>query len=177
MEKLKFPIGRFACPPEIDAANLKDWKATIKSFPQRLKETTEGLSVTELNWKYRPEGWKIKQVIHHLADSHMNAIIRMKLTLTEDAPVIRPYEEALWGELPDGRYDDISASLKIIEGVHERWSVLLDSLSETDWNKMYFHPEHQRLFSVKEGLGIYDWHCRHHLAHIEQALFHNGKFN
>jgi len=176
IEKLKFPIGRFTCPVEINAGNLEEWKATIKTFPKQLKETTEKLSVTELNWNYRPDGWKIKQVIHHLADSHMNALIRIKLTLTENAPAIRPYEEALWAELPDGLNDDISSSLKIIEGIHDRWAYLLENLSDSDWNKMYFHPENQRLFSVKEALGIYDWHCRHHLAHIEQALFHKGTF-
>ncbi|ESU21892.1 metal-dependent hydrolase [Flavobacterium cauense R2A-7] len=177
IEKLKFPIGRFVCPPEISAKNLEYWKATLKAFPKELKAVTENLSVTELNWTYRPEGWKIKQVIHHLADSHMNALIRIKLTLTEDAPVIRPYEEALWAELPDGFENNIHSSLKIIEGVHERWSHLLENLSENDWNKMYFHPEHQRLFSIKEAVGIYDWHCRHHLAHIEQALSLKGTFN
>lgn len=174
IEALKFPIGRFTSPVEITVENLKDWKATLKTFPNQLKAVTEPLSATERNWNYRPDGWKIKQVVHHLADSHMNAFIRIKLTLTEDAPVIRPYEEALWSELPDGYHDNIQSSLKIIEGVHERWTYLLENLSENDWNKMYFHPEHQRLFSIKEAIGIYDWHCRHHLAHIEQALFHKG---
>lgn len=177
IENLKFPIGRFVCPPEISAKNLEDWKATLKAFPKELKAVTENLSVTELNWTYRPDGWKIKQVIHHLADSHMNAFIRIKLVLTEDTPVIRPYEEALWAALTDGLSNDIHSSLKIIEGVHERWSYVLEKLSEKEWDKMYFHPEHQRLFSVKEALGIYDWHCNHHLAHIEQALLHKGAFN
>lgn len=177
IEKLKFPIGRFICPVEITPENLKDWQATIKAFPKQLKAVTEKLTGTERNWHYRPDGWTIKQVVHHLADSHMNALIRIKLTLTEEAPVIRPYGEALWAELPDALNNDIHASIKIIEGVHERWAYLLENLSENDWNKMYFHPEHQRLFSIKEGLGIYDWHCRHHLAHIKQALFHKGTFN
>lgn len=177
IEKLKFPIGRFACPEEITQEHLETWKKTISEFPQELTKTVENLSVTELNWKYRPEGWCIKQVVHHLADSHMNAIIRMKLTLTEDTPVIRPYEEALWAELTDGLQNDIQSSLKIIEGVHERWSELLENLTERDWDHMYYHPQHQRLFSVKEGLGIYHWHCRHHLAHIEQALSYKGAFD
>lgn len=177
METLKFPIGRFICPAEITPGNLEEWRATIKVFPKQLKAVTEKLSATERNWNYRPDGWKITQVVHHLADSHMNALIRIKLALTEDTPVIRQYEEALWAELPDGHNDVMSSSLKIIEGIHDRWTYLLENLSGNDWNKMYFHPEHQRLFSIKEALGIYDWHCRHHLAHIEQALFHNGNFN
>lgn len=177
IEKLKFPIGRFTCPEEITSDHLAAWKEKIAAFPQELKRKTVNLSATELNWKYRPNGWNIKQVVHHLADSHMNALIRLKLTLTEDAPVIRPYEEALWAELNDGLQDDIQSSLKIIEGIHERWSLLLQHLSESDWNRMYYHPQHQRLFSVKEGLGIYHWHCNHHLAHIEQAIFYKGTFN
>ncbi|MCG2610261.1 putative metal-dependent hydrolase [Flavobacterium sp. SM15] len=176
LEHLKFPIGRFSCPLEIDSEHLEQWKATIRNFPQQLQEITKNLTVENLNWKYRPEGWTVKQVVHHLADSHINAIIRLKLSLTEDAPVIRPYEEALWAELNDGLNNDVSASLKIIEGVHQRWFQLLDSLNEKDWNRMYFHPQHQRLFSVKEGLGIYHWHCKHHLAHIHQALQYKGEF-
>lgn len=177
IEKLKFPIRRFTCPEEITHVHLETWKKTIADFPQEVKRKTENLSVTELNWKYRPNGWNIKQVVHHLADSHMNALIRLKLTLTEDAPVIRPYEETLWAELSDSLQNEIQSSLKIIEGVHERWSLLLDHLSENDWNRMYYHPQHQRLFSAKEGLGIYFWHCRHHVAHIEQALSYKGAFN
>jgi DinB family protein len=177
LEQLKFPIGHCIMPHEISSHHLQAWKVTIREFPSQLKRKTENLSTTELNWRYRPEGWTVKQVIHHLADSHMNAIIRIKLSLTEDAPAIRPYEEALWAELPDGLNNDIQSSLKIIEGVHERWYQLLESLTEKDWNRMYFHPQHQKLFSVKEGLAIYDWHCKHHLAHIEQALSHQENFN
>ncbi len=101
----------------------------------------------------------------------------LNCTLTEDAPVIRPYEEALWAELPDGLNDDLSASLKIIEGVHERWFYVLTHLSDTDWNRMYFHPQHQKLVGLKEMLGLYTLHGRHHLAHIEQAIFHHGNFD
>ncbi|HSD15048.1 MAG TPA: putative metal-dependent hydrolase [Flavobacterium sp.] len=175
IEKLKFPIGRFTCPEEITREHLEIWKQTIREFPKQLKEKAETLSVTELNWKYRPDGWNIKQVIHHLADSHMNALIRLKLTLTEDTPVIRPYEEALWAQLTDSLQDDIHASLKIIEGIHERWLQILENLTQHDWNRMYYHPQHQRLFSVEEGLGNYHWHCKHHFAHIEQALSYKGK--
>jgi hypothetical protein len=176
IEQLKFPIGHFHFSEDCNDNTIAAWKVTIASFPQNLKIVTDGLSSVEMNWQYRPEGWCIKQVVHHLADSHMNALIRIKLALTEESPVIRPYEEGLWAQLSDGLNDDISSSLKIIEGVHERWSQVLESLSEKDWNKMYFHPQHQRLFTIKEGLGIYQWHCNHHLAHIKQALEHQGKF-
>ncbi|MFC4816468.1 MULTISPECIES: YfiT family bacillithiol transferase [unclassified Flavobacterium] len=176
LDNLKFPIGQFSFPEDCNQELVVSWIETIASFPMQLKQVVGQLSCVELNWKYRPEGWCIKQVVHHLADSHMNALIRIKLALTEDSPVIRPYEEGLWAQLSDGLNDDISASLKIIEGVHIRWSQLLENLTEKEWNKTYFHPQHQRLFSVKEGLGIYQWHCNHHLAHIRQALNNKGEF-
>lgn len=176
LEQLKFPIGHFSFSEDCSQVQLELWKQIIAGFPQRIKKITKNLSPVELNWQYRPHGWKIKQVVHHLADSHMNALIRIKLALTEESPVIRPYEEGLWAELSDGLSDDISSSVKIIEGVHERWSQILENLSDKDWEKMYFHPQHQRLFSIKEGLGIYQWHCEHHLAHIEQALNYKGEF-
>ena len=176
LEELKFPIGKFQFDPEISNDQLKLWIHTIETFSEELEIITKSLSVEQLNWRYRPEGWSVKQVVHHLADSHMNALIRIKLALTEESPTIRPYEEALWAQLVDGLNNDISASLKIISGVHERWTQVLKNLSEEEWNKMYFHPQHQRLFSVKEVIGIYDWHCKHHLAHIKQALDNNGKF-
>jgi hypothetical protein len=177
LELLKFPIGSFHFPEDFCSSHLERWKRTIGEFPDLLKKTVEDLSPDELNWHYRPEGWSVKQVVHHLADSHMNALIRIKLALTEESPVIRPYEEGLWAELYDGLNNDISASLKIIEGVHARWTQVLESLSESDWNRMYFHPQHQRLFTIKEGLGIYQWHCEHHLAHIRQALQYKGEFS
>jgi hypothetical protein len=177
LEKLKFPIGHFDSHREVSNSDIATWKMTIATFPQKLKAIVNSLSSEELQWKYRPNGWAIKQVVHHLADSHMNSFMRFKLTLTEDAPTIRPYDEAKWADVSDGLSDNILPSLQILEGIHQRWSLLLDNLTEADWNRMYFHPEHQRLFSIKEALGIYDWHCRHHLAHIEQALLHKGEFN
>ncbi len=176
LEALKFPVGKFEFDPEVSSEQLKQWIKTIESFSDEIEIITKSLSMEQLNWRYRPEGWSIKQVVHHLADSHMNALIRIKLAITEESPTIRPYEEGLWAELFDGLNNDISASLKIISGVHQRWVQVLKNLSEDQWNKMYFHPQHQRLFSVKEGVGIYDWHCKHHLAHIKQALDNKGKF-
>ncbi|UUC46141.1 YfiT family bacillithiol transferase [Flavobacterium cerinum] len=176
LEQLKYPIGKFIVPTEIDNNHIREWKTTLKKLPQDLEKQLQNLTTKELNWIYRPEGWSIKQVVHHLADSHTNSFIRFKLTLTENVPAIRPYEEQLWAATPDGKNDDISASLQIINGIHNRWSYLLDNLSEADMNLLYFHPQHQRLYSLKEAIGIYDWHSRHHLAHIQQALNHKGLF-
>ncbi|RXR21146.1 putative metal-dependent hydrolase [Flavobacterium amnicola] len=176
IEKLRFPIGPFHFNPDVTTTEFENWKMTIKNFPQKIKEVVATLSTEELQWRYRPEGWKIKQVVHHCADSHMNALIRVKLTLTEESPTIRPYEEQLWAELEDGLSDDLGASIQILEGVHHRWSTVIDSLQPKDWEKMYFHPASQKLFTLKEMLGLYAWHCEHHLAHIYQALHYKGEF-
>jgi hypothetical protein len=176
IEKLKFPIG--TCPKidDVSKSDLENWVQIIEEFPLKIKKLTETLSIEELNWIYRPEGWTIKQVVHHCADSHMNSFIRFKLALTEAVPTIKPYEEGLWAELADGNADDISASLKIIEGIHARWVLLLTSLSTTDLKYQFFHPENLKISSLEETVGVYAWHCKHHLAHIEQALIHKGQF-
>ncbi|MFT4524048.1 MAG: hypothetical protein ACI85F_000189 [Bacteroidia bacterium] len=131
-------------------------------FPQRLRNFTKNLSVDQLNLTYRPDGWSIKQVVHHCADSHMNSIIRFKLTLTEDDPEIRPYYEGRWAELVDGKDDDISYSLQLINAVHNKWVNLLNSLSAEDMEREFIHPEHGQRFSIAENIGIYAWHCNHH---------------
>ena len=176
IEKLKFPIGKFHKTESIAENDLKTWIAIIENFPSKIKNLTSTLSVAELNWVYRPKGWKIKQVVHHCADSHINSFIRFKLALTEDVPTIKPYEEAMWAELADGNTDDILPSLQIIEGVHARWVLLLKSLGSTKLKRQFFHPENLKISSLEETIGMYAWHCNHHLAHIEQAILHKGNF-
>ncbi len=175
-EKLKFPIGKCPKIDDVSENELKTWINTIENFPSKIKALTSTLSVEELNWIYRPKGWCIKQVVHHCADSHINSFIRFKLALTEDVPTIKPYEEALWAELADGTSNDISHSLQIIEGVHARWVLLLKSFGEKELNRQFFHPENLKISSLEETIGVYAWHCNHHLAHIEQALLHKGQF-
>ena len=176
IEKLKFPIGKFQKPDSISDNDLKTWIATIENFPDKIKKLTSSLSFEEMNWIYRPKGWSIKQVVHHCADSHINSFIRFKLALTEDVPTIKPYEEALWAELADGNSNDILSSLQIIEGVHARWVLLLKSLGSTELKRQFFHPGNLKTASLEETIGVYAWHCNHHFAHIEQALFHKGQF-
>jgi hypothetical protein len=176
LEKLKFPIGKCPKIDDVSPNDLETWIAVIENFPAKIKTLTSSLSVEELNWIYRPKGWCIKQVVHHCADSHMNSFIRFKLTLTEDVPTIKPYEEALWAELADGNSNDISPSLQIIEGVHARWVFLLKSLGVKELKRQFFHPENLKISSLEETIGVYAWHCNHHLAHIEQALLHKGQF-
>jgi hypothetical protein len=176
LETLKFPIGHFAKPDLITEKEIENWMETIEMFPSKLKNMVSDLSVEELNWVYRPEGWKIKQVVHHCADSHMNSFIRFKLALTEDNPIIKPYEEAIWATLVDGNCDSISASLLILEGVHDRWTMLLKSFDNLAFSRTFVHPESKIIYSLDVAMGLYAWHCNHHFAHIAQAISHKGNF-
>ncbi|MES2864652.1 MAG: putative metal-dependent hydrolase [Bacteroidota bacterium] len=176
VENLKFPIGPFEMPREITAPQLKNWILEIEQLPEKLQTVTEDLSVEELNYVYRPDGWNIKQVIHHLADSHMNSLVRFKLTLTEETPTIKPYQEHFWAELIDGKSDEIESSMLIIKGVHSKWSLLLNSLTSEQLERKYYHPENKKEHTLLEAIAMYAWHCNHHLAHIKQALEYKGKF-
>jgi hypothetical protein len=176
LEKLKYPIGKCPKIDTVSESELATWIEILETFPSKINILTSILTVEELNWIYRPKGWKIKQVVHHCADSHMNSFIRFKLALTEEVPTIKPYEEQLWAELADGISNDIVPSLLIIENVHKRWVLLLKSLGSTELKRQFFHPANLKISSIEETVGVYAWHCNHHLAHIEQALSHKGQF-
>ncbi|MDF1839060.1 MAG: putative metal-dependent hydrolase [Planctomycetota bacterium] len=175
-EPLRFPIGPFQRPLPIGPENVKDWIEVIARFPSLVELETQGLSVEQLNWPYRPGGWSIKQVVHHCADSHMNSIIRFKLALTEHRPTIRPYFEDRWAELADSQTDDISGSIATLHGVHARWKQLLSSLGPEELARSFNHPESDRKIPLDENIGLYAWHCEHHLAHVRQALESGGKY-
>jgi hypothetical protein len=166
LEKLKYPIGKFENPKEVTGAMFRHYISDISTFPQRLRNEVMTLSDLQLNTTYRPGGWTIKQVINHCADSHVNAFTRLKLTLTEDKPTIKPYYEDRWAELPDGKNIPVEPALKILEGIHERWAVLLNSLTTEQMKLTFIHPEQGREISIAENTALYAWHCRHHLAHI-----------
>ena len=170
IEQLKFPIGKFEKPAIIDKKTIEGWIQAIESFPGELDSFTQNLTVKELNRRYRPNGWSIKQVVHHCADSHMNSFIRFKLTLTEDLPAIRPYFEDRWAVLSDGLEDDIADSINLLKALHRKWVKLLKNLTEEDLKSAFIHPESGKRFSLAENIGIYAWHSNHHLAHIKQAL-------
>ncbi|KOY84324.1 hypothetical protein AD998_21485 [bacterium 336/3] len=169
IEKLKFPIGKFDKPTTITRDILNNWIAEISTFPERLSKEVINLTEEQLNTPYRPEGWTIRQVVHHCADSHMNSLIRLKLTLTEEQPTIKPYFEERWAELLDSKNMPIQSSLKIMEGIHERWTVLLNNLMDEQLVRTFIHPEHEKTFRVDENIGMYAWHCNHHLSHITET--------
>ena len=172
---LKYPIGEFEKPETISKSQINIWIQAIETLPSSIESITQNLNETELNYKYRPEGWTIKKVVHHCADSHMNSIIRFKLALTEDTPTIKPYFEQDWAKLIDYSYP-LDMSLSILKGVHFKLGILLRSLSEDHLKREFIHPEHGKHFTIEETIGVYAWHSNHHLAHIQQALKYKGEF-
>lgn len=166
LEKLKYPIGKFVVNKSINQSMIDEWIVDLSTFPERLKNETFDLTDKELDTPYRINGWTIRQVIHHCADSHMNSFIRFKLALTEDNPVIKPYFEERWAELIDSKQMPIASSLNIIEGIHERWVLLLMNLTSIDLKKTFIHPESGKNFYLDEIIGMYAWHSNHHLAQI-----------
>ncbi|WP_456438017.1 YfiT family bacillithiol transferase [Psychroserpens sp.] len=174
--KLKFPIGEFIKPDHINNNQISKWIDDIERFPNKVNQLTDNLTIEQLNWRYRPEGWTIKQVVHHCADSHMNSIIRFKLALTEDTPTIRPYYEARWADLIDGNDDNLQDTVALLKGLHAKLGKLLRNLTPEDLSKEFVHPEHEKHFRLDETIGTYAWHCNHHLAHIKQAIDYKGNF-
>lgn len=174
--KLRFPIGEFKKPETITRTDVKTWISTIETLPQRISLLTKNLNETELNYKYRPNGWTIKQVVHHCADSHINSLIRFKLALTETRPTIKPYFEDRFAKLADYS-EPIDAALVILKGVHKKLSVLLYGFNDNDLKREFMHPEHGKRFSLEETIGVYAWHSNHHYAHIKQALHYKTTFN
>ena len=164
---LRYPIGQFDKPTVITRRVIEKWIETIGSFPELLSFEVALLADKQLDTPYREGGWTIRQVVHHCADSHMNAFVRFKLALTEDNPVIKPYDEASWAELSDSKSLPVASSLFILKGLHYRWRTLLKSLDEESLKRKYTHPEHGQEFALDEAIGMYAWHCNHHLAHVK----------
>lgn len=167
-EQLRYPIGRFEAPETYPPELQNDWIAAIEALPNWLDPCIENLDEEQLDTPYRPGGWNIKQVIHHLADSHMNAFIRLKLALTEDSPVIKPYDENLWAQLPDNDAVPVNVSITLLHALHRRWGQLLRNLQEADWERTYYHPEQERYIPIWEMTDQYAWHGRHHMEQIRQ---------
>ncbi len=166
MEHLKYPIGHYKAPEIVTVENRNTWIADIEELPQQLREAVTQLNDSQLDTPYREGGWTLRQVVHHIADSHINAYTRYKLAVTENNPAIKPYMEQFWAELPDAKHEPIEISLAIIDAIHRRWVIHLKNMSNEDWNKTFFHPESKITYRLDVNLGLYSWHGRHHLAHI-----------
>ena len=169
LENLRYPIGLYK-PGEIKIEMISDWIDDLRSFPVELAEVVAGLDSSKLKYTYRHDGWNIQQLVHHLADSHMNAIIRFKLALTEDNPTIKPYLEAEWAKMYDVKEIPIDASLQILNGVHDRLASMLSDMDVLEFARKYTHPEHGKSVNLAYTVGMYAWHGKHHLAHIKNAL-------
>jgi uncharacterized damage-inducible protein DinB len=163
-DTLRYPVGRFQKVP-FDADTIAAWIAEIGQLPGQLRTAVSDLNEKQLETPYRSGGWTVRQVVHHLADSHMNSFIRFKWALTEETPTIKPYEEALWAETADAKHANIEWSLQLLEMLHLRWVALLQSLTIEDYHKTFVHPA-SGVIELWTNIGIYAWHGRHHLAHI-----------
>ncbi|HMX39660.1 MAG TPA: putative metal-dependent hydrolase, partial [Saprospiraceae bacterium] len=163
----RYPIGRFEYGKQYSIDDTRKHIHYLAEFPNDLKKTVKKLGKGELDMTYRKGGWTARQVVHHLADSHLNAYVRTKLAITEQTPIIKPYEQGLWAETEDAKGASVKPSPRLIASLHRRWVEFLSSLSEDDLERGYFHPETGRVVSIQECIALYAWHSRHHLAHIK----------
>lgn len=161
----RFPIGRFKARPSYTSSDRADIAGRIATFPQRLESVLAGMNDSQLDTPYREDGWTVRQVVHHVSDSHVNAYTRVKLTITEDNPSIRPYNEKEWALTPEVR-GGIDISLSLLKAVHAKLTVIISGLREADFRRTYYHPENKTQATLDVLLDTYAWHGDHHLAHI-----------
>ncbi len=169
MSDPRYPLGRFIFDGSSNPEKRAAWIARIAATPGRLRAAVSALDEPALERTYREGGWTIRQVAHHLPDSHLNAFVRFRLALTEDAPLIKPYDEAAWAELVDSRTAPVDVSLRLLEALHERWVILLGGMGDDDFARTFRHPEQAEPRSLDWLLALYAWHGDHHVAQIEQA--------
>jgi len=174
IEQLRYPIGPFTTPEQFNREEIPSWIATLEAMPKWLDLIIENLDAHQLATPYRPEGWTMAQTIHHIADSHMNAFIRVKLALTEDAPVIKPYHEALWAETPEIFDVPVNVSITLLHAMHRRLVNLLRHFKPEDWLRTYFHPEKQREVPLWEVVCMYAWHSKHHVEQLRALKERNN---
>jgi len=167
IESLQYPIGKFQPPTAISSEMLQQYIADIAAFPKQLEVQIQALSTSLEDVAYRPAGWTVRQVIHHIADSHLNAYVRFKWTLTEDNPMIKDYDESLWVSTPEIASVPLMVSVRLIASIHERWGYLLNSMSNDQWKKTHLHPYREGAESLEVALARYVWHGKHHMAHID----------
>ena len=171
--ELSYPIGKYDFQIEVTEDDRRRFIDQIEEAPAQLREAVKGLLPDQLDTPYRPGGWTVRQVVHHVPDSHLNSYIRFKLALTEEEPTIKPYHEDLWAELADGRTAPVDVSLALLESLHSRWVMLLRSLTAKDFERTFRHPE-IGVVSLSKILGLYAWHGRHHTAHITSLREREG---
>ncbi|RZV58568.1 MAG: putative metal-dependent hydrolase [Flavobacteriaceae bacterium] len=174
LEELRYPIGRFQAPDNITNKNIKDWITVLEQFPEKLSKLVSNLDDDQLNTPYRKDGWTVRQVVHHVSDSHHHSYTRFKWALTEDKPIIKAYNEQDWAKLFDTRNAAIEMSLNHLSAIHFKLVYLLRGLSEEQLNRSFIHPEGNIEVVLKQNIAIYTWHSNHHYAHIENLLKRKG---
>lgn len=166
IEQASYPTGRYASPESYTARDVEKWINKIEALPSLLDPCIENMDEGMLNTPYRPGGWNSQQVIHHIADTHMNAYVRTKMTLTEDTPTIAPYDENLWAVMADTETVPVNISITLVHALHRRWVALLRSLQPTDWNRTYYHPEYKIHTPLWKLISLYAWHGHHHMEQL-----------
>lgn len=172
-DKLRFPVGPFRIDPEVTAPKRRRWLQQMAEMPEALAAAVSGLDDGQLATPYREGGWTPRQVVHHLADAHLNGFVRFKLALTEDRPPIKTYEESLWAETADGREAPVDVSLRLLAALHQRWLILLESLSKDRFECAFDHPD-RGLMTLDKAIQLYAWHGLHHAAHITGLRVRRG---
>ena len=173
MEDLRYPVGRFQRPQSLEPKQRRAAIDTIAEAPTKLRAAVSGLTDAQLDTPYRPEGWTVRQVVHHVPDSHLNAYTRFKLALTEDTPTIKPYNEAAWATLEDSKTTPVATSLALLDAVHDRWIRILRAMSPSDFSRTLNHPENG-IMNLDQMLALYEWHSRHHVAHVTTLRGRSG---
>lgn len=174
LEELRYPIGYFEVPENFDDTTIQNWISELEAFPRKLESLVKNLSDEQLDTVYRPGGWTVRQVVHHVSDSHHNSYMRFKWALTEDRPTIKAYDEKAWADLQDTRTGPIEMSLDHLKAIHTKLVYLLRKLSQGDLERTFIHPESKVETSLKENIGRYVWHGNHHYAHIKNLLDRNN---
>lgn len=174
MDDLRYPIGEFKMEGKVTAAKRKKWISEIERVPRALHDAVHGLSDEQLDTPYREGGWTVRQLVHHMADSHLNAYVRFKLALTEDVPTIKPYDQERWAELPDARTAPVEISLTFLEALHLRFVRMLQDISARDYKRKFHHPEMGQDISLETNLALYAWHGLHHISHIKALRKRKG---
>lgn len=173
-DNLRYPTGRYTSPATFTGTDTAAWISAIDALPLWLDVIIENLDAAQLETPYRPGGWTMIQTIHHLADSHMNAFIRLKLALTEDTPTIKPYDEAAWADTAEVFTVPVNMSITLLHALHRRWTALLRSLDAEQWARSYFHPESQQQVPIWDMTAMYAWHGRHHMEQLRRLKDRSG---
>ncbi len=168
MTNLSYPIGKLRYPDEISEEYLQANIEAIRSTPERMAAAVSGLNDEQMDTPYRPGGWTVRQLVHHLPDSHMHSYLRFHWAITEDSPMIKPYDEKAWATMDYHQSVPVEVSLSLLKAIHDRWMILIDNLTEADMACSYRHPEDGQIYSVKKAILVYGWHGDHHIAHITE---------